>query len=344
MAPRKRIGIGFVGAGGNTKLRHLPGFAAIDGVELVVVANRSRASAQQVADEFQIQQAVENWQDVVHHPDVDAVCVGTWPNMHAEVTIAALRAGKHVLTEARMARNATEAAAMLKENRQRPDLIAQIVPSPFTLPFDSLIQQRLRNGDLGEILEVSVEHTHGALCDPASPIGWRQDPEISGHNMLTLGIYHEAVQRWFGPASLEVEVAGTMLVEERRHWERGVTLPVTLPESLHVLGSLSSGAILNYRFSAIERGSARNSIRINGSKAAMSVCLSSGQLIYHPLPGESQLIGEAGDDDGWRVEQDFVSSIRDGTPVRLTSFADGRDYMQFTDAVHAAWQSSRPAR
>ena len=73
------IGVGFVGAGGNTKLRHLPGFAATEGVRLVSVANRSEASAQAVADEFSIERVAEDWHAVIADPEVDAVCIGTWP-------------------------------------------------------------------------------------------------------------------------------------------------------------------------------------------------------------------------------------------------------------------------
>ncbi len=54
-----------------------------------------------------------------------AVCIGTWPNLHAEVTVAALERGKHVLCEARMACNLTEAKRMLAASEARPQLVAQ---------------------------------------------------------------------------------------------------------------------------------------------------------------------------------------------------------------------------
>ena len=57
MSTSRPIGIGFVGAGANTRLRHLPGFAAIDSVRLVTVANRSGASSLKVAAEFGIASA-----------------------------------------------------------------------------------------------------------------------------------------------------------------------------------------------------------------------------------------------------------------------------------------------
>ena len=59
------IRIGYVGAGGNTRLRHLPGFAEIDGVESVSVANRSRESSQRVADEFGLSTVYDSWEELM---------------------------------------------------------------------------------------------------------------------------------------------------------------------------------------------------------------------------------------------------------------------------------------
>ena len=47
-------------------------------------------------------QAVDDWRAVLDDPEIDAIVIGTWPNMHATLTKEALRAGKHVLCEARM--------------------------------------------------------------------------------------------------------------------------------------------------------------------------------------------------------------------------------------------------
>ena len=63
------IRIGYVGAGGNTRLRHLPGFAEIDGVESVSVANRSRESGQRVADDFGLSTVYDSWSDLIEADD-----------------------------------------------------------------------------------------------------------------------------------------------------------------------------------------------------------------------------------------------------------------------------------
>ena len=138
---KKKLKIGIIGAGLNTRVKHIPGFQAIDGVQVVAVSNRSKESGEKVAAEFNIPKVYESWPDLIDDREIDAVCIGTWPYLHAPVTIAALEAGKHVLTEARMAMNAAEANAMLEVSRSYPELVAQIVPSPFTFGIDKTIKK-----------------------------------------------------------------------------------------------------------------------------------------------------------------------------------------------------------
>ena len=70
------------------------------------VCNRKRETTARVASDFDIPKIYSNWEDLVADPDVDAVVIGAWPYLHCPVTLAAFDAGKHVLTEARMAMNA----------------------------------------------------------------------------------------------------------------------------------------------------------------------------------------------------------------------------------------------
>lgn len=336
-----RIGIGFIGAGANTRLRHLPGFAEIDGVELVTVANRSQASSETVAKDFDIGRISSSWQDVVNDPEVDAVCIGTWPYMHAEITLAALAAGKHVLTEARMASDLAGAEAMYAMAEANPQLVSQIVPSPFTLEQDSTVLGIIESGRLGELREVFIAHATGVYLDPEAPMSWRQDIGYSGINMLTMGIYHEVIERWL-PDTVEVlDARGAIFTAERIHWETGELTPVEIPDCVHVLGQLERGSLLNYHFSGIETGPGRNEIKLVGSEATVRLDIGAGELFLSNRNGDTEKI-EIPDEEriGWQVEADFIDSIREGTPVQLTSFADGLRYMQFTDAVRRKLSNS----
>jgi len=148
---RGTIRVGMVGAGDNTRRQHIPRLQAIGGVELVGVVNRTLESTHRVAREFEIPKQYRHWPELIADDEIDVVVIGTWPNLHSEVTCAALAAGKHVLCEARMARNAAEARKMLAASKARPDLTAMLVPSPFGLECDREISKLIQNNFIGDL-------------------------------------------------------------------------------------------------------------------------------------------------------------------------------------------------
>src|SRR4051794_34586745 len=100
------LNIGIIGAGGIVKTRHLPGLSRIPEVQVAAVCNRSRESGEAVAREWGIPEVMTDWRALVRREDLQAVLIGTWPYTHAQMSIAALEAGKHVFCQARMARTA----------------------------------------------------------------------------------------------------------------------------------------------------------------------------------------------------------------------------------------------
>ncbi|WP_309387721.1 Gfo/Idh/MocA family protein [Cerasicoccus frondis] len=335
MADPLRIGI--IGAGGNTRSMHIPGFQAIDGVEVVTIANRTPESAQRVADEFNVPRISKHWQDVIEDDEVDAVCIGTWPYLHAEATIAALSAGKHVLTEARMAMNHDEAKQMLDAAQAKPELVAQIVPAPFTLEYDATAQ-RLIN-ELGELRLVRLVHIGGAAADPTASLTWRQRTDLSGHNIMTMGILFETAQRWLG-RGVDVDwvkADAATVISERPTASGEGRAPVTIPDTLNFLGRYNNGAQLIGHFTCVASGSPMWYVDVQCERGSVHFDISESKLyVAHTGRSPEVVTPDAGTAIGWRVEQDFVDSIRDGKPVTLTSFADGVRYMDFTDKVWAS--------
>lgn len=334
------IRVGFVGAGTNTRQMHIPGFQAIEGVELVGVANRSVESSKAVADKFGIPRSYTHWGELVEDPEVDAVCIGTWPYMHHPVTLAALEAGKHVLCEARMAMDAREAREMLEASRARPELVTQIVPSPITFAVDAVVAEAVADGTLGELLAVEVRHT-GAHIDREAAVTWREDETLSGTNTLTLGIWYEAIMRWVGEAEWVI-AAGERFVKRRRDGEGRMRTP-RVPDHLSVIAGLACGAQLTMTFSDVIGPSEPGGAVLYGSEAALQVP-KSGDAVFLRRRGESEFQRmeiPAKKRGRWRVEEEFIGAIRGREPVRLTDFATGLKYMEFTEAV---WRSRAEGR
>jgi len=329
------IRIGIVGAGGNTRNKHIPQLQDIDGVDIVCVANRSRESAQAVADDFGIPNFHDHWQQVIDDPDVDAVVIGTWPYMHCPVTCAALAAGKHVLVEARMAMNAAEAHEMLETSRHHPNLVAQVVPSPFTFKWDATIHDYVHGGKLGDLIAVDLRGGTGSFPDASGPANWRQDRDLSGYNIMAMGIWYEALMRWTGPAT--AVTAMTQTVVKRRPAADGQGyVPMTIPDHVDVLAPLAIGGQARMQFtSVLGHASAGWGCSLYGSEGTLHLDARAGTLHYGSRDSKELVEVAIAPEKAasWRVEAEFIDAIRGVAPVRLTTFADGVRYMEFTEAV-----------
>ncbi len=330
--------IGLVGAGANTKLKHIPGFQEIDGVEITAVANRSRASGQKVADEYGIGQVFEDWKEVVHSDDVDAVCIGTWPYMHCEVTLEALAADKHVLTEARMCMNMDEAKRMYTASQQS-DKVTMIVQGGFYLESEEVLLEMVADGAFGDWLEIHANLLSGGY-DPQAPLHWRQRRDLSGVNIMSLGIAVEAMHRYAGTEK-SVMAYGKTFTTERVDPETGQSKAVDVPESLGVVAELQSGATAVYHVSSVARLGAGGSFELHGTKGSIKLdddkawVALEGDEAYRELEVPEERKGF------WRVEREFVDAVREGTPVVRTNFADGVNYMMFTEAVQISMREGR---
>jgi predicted dehydrogenase len=335
----KPVKIGIVGAGRNTRERHIPGLREIEGVEIVSVSNRTPESSRRAAEQLSIPKAYENWLELVQAPDTDAILIGTWPNLHMPVTVAALEAGKHVLCEARMARDADEAGKMLAAAEARPHLTAQVVPAPFSLGVDATLQRLIAEGYLGELLAVEVLD-RGAFPDRQSPLHWRQDYDLSGTNIMSLGIWYETVMRWVSEA-VRVSAMGMTFVKTRLESGGGERRAVRVPDHLDVLAELACGAQAHFGISQVAGLAPASQATLFGEQGTLRFAAgklyggrrSDLSLEEIPIPP-----GEAG---GWRVEAEFIGAIRGEEAVQRTTFTDGLKYMRFTEAVSRSIQEAR---
>jgi predicted dehydrogenase len=338
------IRVGVVGAGANTRLHHIPKLQKIEGVEIVSVSNRSQVSSERVAKEFGIARVHESWQALVNDSGIDAVVIGTWPYMHCPVTLAALEAGKHVLTEARIAMNATEARQMLAASRARPNLVAQVVPGPMTFAADPMVMHLLAERYIGELQAIDLR-VPGGFVDRDAPMHWRMDRDYSGMNIMTMGIWYECISRWVGPAT-SVMARTRVAVPYRTDKETGERRAISVPDHVEVIADLANGGIARMHWSTVAGFMPGPEVWLYGSDGTLHVELRNRDkpVLSGGRRGDKEMAPieiPADKTYRWRVEEEFIGAIRGQEQVRRTSFVDAVSYMDFTQAVHISSREGR---
>ena len=342
--------IGFIGAGAICRLKHLPGLAALDGVEVVAVSNRSRESAQSVARDFAIAKIEDDWRQLIARDDLDAVFVGTWPYMHRELSIAVLEAGKHCFCQARMCMNLDEAKAMLAAAQAHPHLVNMISPCPWNL--EHYARQIVQSGQLGEITSVELRAATDGNLDRAS-IHWRERVEHSGNQIMAMGIFAETLNALVGPyQSLSAQLATPIASKTDA---AGQSIDIGVPQVVTISGRLASGALIveHHTGLAADQSSRESSITVRGLEGTMrydfadtlEVAAAGEDLQPVDVPLEKRT--------EWTAEADFVAAVqaaRAGAPPQerpvRPDFAESLLYMRKVEAVHrsaATGQAVAPA-
>jgi predicted dehydrogenase len=339
----ERIRIGFIGAGGIAKQRHLPGLKQIEGVELVAVANRRRETAEQVAKEWGFTAVHDDWRQVLERQDVDAVFIAAPPYLHRDATIAALEAGKHVFCQARMARNYVEAKEMFDAS-QKTTLRTMLCPPPHAMAADYLMKRLLKQeAYIGRPLDLFVYQYQNAYADANAPLHWRQDERISGFNTQFLGMFLEVTHRWLG-YHRRVQAVTKVHYRQRRRPDSNEVAEVKIADSLAFATEMENGAVSSWHFSGVVQHPLPNRFEIFGSDGSLIVEMGAGeeatvrgarkgeQLKEIPIPEQERR--------RWTAEADFIRSIRQGGEVS-PDFLEGLKYMEMTEAVYRSAAEGR---
>ncbi len=343
---RHRVRVGFVGAGANARNSHIPRLRAIEGVEILGVANSTRRSSERAAREHGIPRVYDDWTQLLDDQDIDAVVIGTWPYMHHPVTLRALEQGKHVLTEARMAMSADEAREMLAASRDRPDLIAQVNPGSMANPAVVRTLKEMVDGSIGEVLAVDFTQASG-FADLAPAYPWRHDRGLSGFNVMMVAARYEDMMRIFGPATSVTAV--TRVFYPRLSSPSGGRMVTDVPDHVEITAELSGRATMHMRLSTVTGFAPASELWVFGSEGTVRCVLnppgtpeSSG--VWLGRRGEDAMTEVVIPREKWRPMQaaaEFVGAIRGERPVGETTFEDGLKYMEFTEAVTRSAQERR---
>ena len=174
------IGCGFMGRAHSNGLNKVRSFFDLP-VEPVnkVLCCRNPENGTRLADRFGWSEWVPNWQDVVNRADVDVVDIATPVFTHAEITLAALAAGKAVICEKPLATNLAEALS-LAEAAEKKSLLNMCMFNLRTIPAITLAHELIQEGAIGTINQWRGAFLQGHLVDPNFPLVWRLRKEAAG--------------------------------------------------------------------------------------------------------------------------------------------------------------------
>lgn len=180
----------------------------------------------------------ENYDEIAHNPDIDAVYIGLPNSMHAEYTIRAARAGKHVLCEKPMAISSSECRRMIDACRQH-NVKLMIAYRVHYDPMWQQIRNMARSGDLGQ-----MQGFQGGFYGPKTS-GWRLDRKLAGGGSLfDLGIYPLNTIRWIAgeePASYSAQVSTRIPGPRFASVEESIEFTMKFPSGLLASSGSSYG-------------------------------------------------------------------------------------------------------
>ncbi|MDH2427738.1 Gfo/Idh/MocA family oxidoreductase [Sphaerisporangium sp. TRM90804] len=316
--------------------------------------------------------AVEtDWKELIKRDDVHIVDICTPGDSHAEIAIAALDAGKHVLCEKPLANTVAEAEAMAKaaERAAGRGVRSMVAFNYRRVPAVSLAQRMVAEGRLGEVRHVRAQYLQDWIVDPEFPLVWRLQKDKAGSGALgDIGSHivdtAEFVtgQRLTGVSGLtETFVKDRPVAEDSAglaaagHSE--TTGTVTVDDAAVFMGRLSGGGLASFEATRFATGR-KNAMRIevNGSLGSLHFDFESmNELWYHDhtIPAEDAgfrriLVTEAGHPyaGAWwppghglgyehtftHEVKDFLEAIGAGTDP-APSFADGLRVQRVLAAV-----------
>lgn len=179
-----QLKIGLIGNGSISE-SHLLAYQANPQVELVAVCDLNANRAQSSADKFNIANVYTDYHDLLANPEVDAVSICTWNNSHAEISIAALEAGKHVLCEKPLCKTVEE-ALRVEEAVRRTGKVLQVGYVRRHASNISVLKKFIDAGDLGEIYFAKAS----LIRRLGNPGGWFADKERSGGGpLIDIGVH-----------------------------------------------------------------------------------------------------------------------------------------------------------
>jgi predicted dehydrogenase len=279
------IGYGFMGAAHSQAWNVAPRFFDLPvRPELAVLVGRDAARASAAATKFGWESYATDWRDVIQRDDIDLIDICSPGDSHAEIAVAALAAGKHVLCEKPLANTVEEAIVMAEaaEAAAARGIYAMVGFTYRRVPAITFARNLVRAGRIGTVRRVQANYLQDWLVDENGPMTWRLDKTLAGSGALgDIGAHAiDAVQFITGQTVNEVSGTLATFVTERPLLGEGIGLSgtastergtVTVDDSALFAGRLSGGALASFEATRFATGR-KNALRLefSGSTGAVS--------------------------------------------------------------------------
>ncbi|RSK42172.1 Gfo/Idh/MocA family protein [Hymenobacter perfusus] len=206
---QKKLGFAIVGLGKFAQEQMMPSFKDCKHARITALVSGSPDKAQKLAAEYGVEAkniySYDNFDSIKDNPAVDVVYIVLPVGLHAEYTVRAAKAGKHVLTEKPMA-NTPEDCQKMIEACKKANVKLMVAYRAQYEPFNLDAIARIRKGELGKVMQITADH--GRIVDPTGDKAdtWRIQKKLAGGgSLMDLGIYSLNAARYLtGEEPVEV--------------------------------------------------------------------------------------------------------------------------------------------
>ncbi|HRE08781.1 MAG TPA: Gfo/Idh/MocA family oxidoreductase [Opitutaceae bacterium] len=364
------IGYGFMGRAHSNAFRKVRNFFPGDYHPVLKAAcGRDGAKAKAFADTWGYESVETDWKQLIARDDIDLIDIAAPNNVHAEIALAAAKAGKMILCEKPLAMNPAEALRMVKavEKAKVPNMVWY---NYRRIPAVTLAKALIDEGKLGKIFHYRAKFlqdwTISADVPQGGPGTWRLDASIAGSGVTGDLLAHCIdTAMWLNGEIATVSAMTETFVKQRKHAATGKVAKVEIDDASAFLARFSNGSLATFEATRYARGhKALYTFEINGEHGSLFWDLHDLhrlQWFDHRDPGIVRGWRSIHVSDGdqpymknWWVPglqigyehsfvhqvADFLQGLQDGKPAAPT-FRDGLGTDLVTDAVLASARSGR---
>ena len=316
------VKVAIIGTGWGTRIQ-VPAFRHV-GVEVVGLWARSEEKAKQTASEHSIPFATSDYKALLARQEIDLVSVVTPPHTHAEISIAALEAGKHVLCEKPTAMNRGEAEKMLEAARRHPRQIALIDHELRFNPTRQKMKKLIAEGYVGDVYHVESTVLSPTMLNPNRAWNWWMEKDKGGGLWGAAGSHAIDALTWLlGRRVVEIDATLRTFIKERLD-ASGKMRETTSDDYCLAMMKFEGGVSGTMQLSAVTTGVSGNRVLVAGSK---------GGLLF-----------EAEKLTGYRMDSTAPESLtveisNDGVPDVLKSSEFTRHTISIAQALKTAIES-----